>query len=222
MTRHTASGDTGRRIAQRRAALGLTREQLGERAGMVTGYIEYLEESTADIPGGDLLRIATALETSVEELVGGGMDEPPGQGGPAADPRLRELGREECLRLIEPGGIGRVAWSGQGGPVVLPVNYKMHDGTIVFRTQRGGLIDEELSTCAADLDLKVGFEVDRIDEARREGWSVLVQGPAHRVTAPEEVAAVAASGLETWAGGTRDRYLRITPQQVTGRRIQGL
>jgi Predicted transcriptional regulators len=222
MTRHTTGGDTGRRIAHRREQLGITREELAERAGMVPGYIEYVEESTATITSGDLLRIASALETTVEELLGGGLDTPPGQGGPAGDPRLHELGREECLRLIEPGGIGRIAWNGMTGPVVLPVNYKVHNGTIVFRTREGGIVDRDLSTGIEGVELKVGFEVDRIDEVRREGWSVLVQGPAHHVTSPEEIAEVAAAGLETWAGGDREHYLRITPHQVSGRRIEGL
>jgi len=222
MTQYPTGGDTGRRIAHRRQELGITREELGERAGMVPGYIEYIEESTASITGGDLLRLASALETTVEELLGGRMDEPPGQGGPAGDPRLRQLDREECLRLIEPGGIGRIAWNGMTGPVVLPVNYKVHNGTIVFRTREGGLVDQDLSTGIEGVELKVGFEVDRIDEVRRQGWSVLVQGPAHHVTSPEEIAEVAEAGLETWAGGHRDHYLRITPHQVSGRRIEGL
>ncbi|MFG1969058.1 pyridoxamine 5'-phosphate oxidase family protein [Nonomuraea fuscirosea] len=33
----------------------------------------------------------------------------------------------ECLRLIAPGGIGRVAFSGSHGPTVLPVNYVPDD-----------------------------------------------------------------------------------------------
>ncbi|MFO7252208.1 MAG: pyridoxamine 5'-phosphate oxidase family protein [Actinomycetes bacterium] len=222
MDQHTAGGETGRRIAARRQELGITREELGERAGIGAGYIAYIEESSTTITTGDLHRLAAALETTVEELLGGGIDRPPGQGGPAPRPELTEIDREECLRLIAPGGIGRIAWYGLSGPVVLPVNYKLYKGAIVFRTQEGGLMDQDLSTGIEGVEIKVGFEVDRIDEIRREGWSVLVQGPAHRVTTPEEIAEVAAAGVETWAGGVRDRYLRITPYQVTGRRIRGL
>jgi hypothetical protein len=49
-------------------------------------------------------------------------------------PGLKELDEAECLRLISPGGIGRIAYSGQSGVTVLPVNYKLHQGAIVFRT----------------------------------------------------------------------------------------
>lgn len=222
MSQHTAGGETGRRIAHRRDELGITREELGERAGMAPGYIQYLEESTTTITGGDLLRLAAALETTVDELLGDGLDGPPGQGPPAVRPELRHLDREECLRLITPGGIGRIAWYGMAGPVVLPVNYRVHNGTIVLCTEKDGLLDRDLRTGIEGVEIKVGFEVDRIDEVRREGWSVLIQGPVHHVTSPEEIAEVAASGVRAWAGGARDRYLRITPYQVSGRRIKGL
>ena len=49
-------------------------------------------------------------------------------------PGLKELDEAECLRLISPGGIGRIVYSGQSGVTVLPVNYKLHQGAIVFRT----------------------------------------------------------------------------------------
>ncbi len=222
MSQHTTGGDTGRRIAHRRNDLGLTREELGERAGMVPGYIQYVEESTASITTGDLLRLAAALETTVDELLGGHLEEPPGRGRPTGRPELKELDREECLRLIAPGGIGRIAWYGVAGPVVLPVNFRLHDGAIVFRTQEGGPMDQDLRTGIEGVEIKVGFEVDRIDEANHEGWSVLVQGPAHHVTDPEEIAKVSEAGVEPWAGGPRGLFMRITPYQVTGRRIQGL
>jgi nitroimidazol reductase NimA-like FMN-containing flavoprotein (pyridoxamine 5'-phosphate oxidase superfamily) len=47
---------------------------------------------------------------------------------------LEALDTAECLRLISPGGIGRLAYLGRYGLSVLPVNYRMHEGAIVFRT----------------------------------------------------------------------------------------
>jgi nitroimidazol reductase NimA-like FMN-containing flavoprotein (pyridoxamine 5'-phosphate oxidase superfamily) len=42
-----------------------------------------------------------------------------------ADDRVIEtLDEAECLRLIAPGGIGRIAYASRFGPVVLPANYK--------------------------------------------------------------------------------------------------
>jgi hypothetical protein len=36
---------------------------------------------------------------------------------------ITELDEAECLKLISPGGIGRIAYSSRSGPAVLPVNY---------------------------------------------------------------------------------------------------
>jgi nitroimidazol reductase NimA-like FMN-containing flavoprotein (pyridoxamine 5'-phosphate oxidase superfamily) len=38
------------------------------------------------------------------------------------------------VRLISAGGIGRIAYQSRFSPAVLPVNYKWHDGAVVFRT----------------------------------------------------------------------------------------
>ncbi|GGL08110.1 hypothetical protein Sme01_67850 [Sphaerisporangium melleum] len=136
-----------------------------------------------------------------------------------APPSLEELDLGECLRLIAPGGIGRVGFTTASGPVILPVTYTMYDKSVLFRTALGGPLDEDLSTGVQGVELKVAFEVDDFDSERRTGWSVLIQGAAHRVSSEEELAAVQASGVEPWAGGERRLYVRITPVQVTGRRV---
>jgi hypothetical protein len=82
-------------------------------------------------------------------------------------------------------------------------------------------MDQDLSTGLEGVDIKIAFEIDMIDETNREGWSVLVQGPAHHVT-QEEMAGVAGSGVTPWAGGERQLYIRIVPQQIIGRRIHGM
>jgi nitroimidazol reductase NimA-like FMN-containing flavoprotein (pyridoxamine 5'-phosphate oxidase superfamily) len=48
------------------------------------------------------------------------------------------LEEAECLRLILPGGIGRLAYSRPDGPVVLPVNYKLHEGNERAGRRSGG------------------------------------------------------------------------------------
>ena len=131
----------------------------------------------------------------------------------------RELSREDCLRLISPGGIGRIAFTGRFGPTVLPVNYKLLDGTIVFRTEQDSHTDEDLRTGIANAEYKVAFEIDDFTPSSREGWSVLIQGPAHHVESEAERASVLAAGVEPWAAGPRELFLRITPSRITGRRI---
>ncbi|MCW2876404.1 MAG: hypothetical protein JWQ95_504 [Sphaerisporangium sp.] len=137
----------------------------------------------------------------------------------SATPVLEELDTEECLRLISPGGIGRVGFNTAAGPTVLPVNYTMDGRAVLFRTAFGGPMDEDLSTGVRGVELKIAFEVDQIDTAVREGWSVLIQGAAHRVS-EEELATLSSSAAEPWAGGERRLYIRVHPVQLTGRRIR--
>jgi nitroimidazol reductase NimA-like FMN-containing flavoprotein (pyridoxamine 5'-phosphate oxidase superfamily) len=133
---------------------------------------------------------------------------------------LEELDEAACLRLISPGGIGRLAYTGRYGLTVFPVNYKLHEGTIVFRTARDSPTGEDLQTGIAHAEYQVAFEVDDIDPAAREGWSVLIHGPAHHLTSAAEQASILDSGVEPWPGGAREHAIRITPTRITGRRIR--
>jgi nitroimidazol reductase NimA-like FMN-containing flavoprotein (pyridoxamine 5'-phosphate oxidase superfamily) len=133
---------------------------------------------------------------------------------------LEELDEAECLRLIAPGGVGRLVFAGQFDLTVLPVNYKLHNGAILFRTAAQGTTDEDLRTGITFADYRVAFEVDDIDAEAREGWSVLVQGPAHHLDSEAEQAEAMAVGVTPWAGGDRDHFIRITPVRITGRRIR--
>jgi nitroimidazol reductase NimA-like FMN-containing flavoprotein (pyridoxamine 5'-phosphate oxidase superfamily) len=136
-----------------------------------------------------------------------------------SDRTIEALDEAECLRLIAQGEIGRIAYNSRFGPAVLPVNYRWHDGAVVFRTAEHSALDEDLQTGISGGEYKVAFEIDQIDAAGRGGWSVLIQGPAHHVSEAERAAAVQA-GVESWAGGERELFVRIVPSRITGRRIK--
>ena len=135
-----------------------------------------------------------------------------------ADRVIEELDENECLYLISPGGVGRIAYTGRFGPAVLPVNYSVQDGAVLFRTVEYGPLDQDLRTGIANADYIVAFEIDDIDMAGRRGWSVLIQGPAHHLSVDEEDA-IRKGGIETWAPGDRDLFIRIVPSRITGRRV---
>ena len=137
-----------------------------------------------------------------------------------AGSRLEQLDEAECLRLISPGGVGRLAYSGRYGLTVLPVNYVMYLDTIVFRTAHDSPTDEDLRTGIADAEYKVAFEIDNIQPSVHGGWSVLVQGSAHHVDSEDERAAVLETGVEPWAGGVRELFIRVIPTRITGRRLR--
>ena len=134
-------------------------------------------------------------------------------------PVLERLDEAESLRLIAPGGIGRIAFTGRYGLTVLPVNYKLHEGAIVFRTAQDSPTGEDLRTGIAHAEYQVAFEIDQINPETRDGWSVLIHGPAHHMASDDERAAVAASGVAPWPRGVHEHAIRITPTSVTGRRL---
>lgn len=127
--------------------------------------------------------------------------------------RLYELSADDCIRLLRshPTQLGRVAFDGDDGLTVLPVNYRMFGDEVVFHTGAGSLL------WTAVMRSPVAFQADEVNIAWQEGWSVLVRGQAREIDEPEQVEAMAAT-LHSWAA--RDsRTVAITPTRITGRRI---
>ena len=132
----------------------------------------------------------------------------------ASERALRTLSPAECFGLLELGGIGRVGFAAADGIMMLPVNFVVTGKAIIFRTAP----DTLLALYAAG---PVSFEVDYLDQALREGWSVLVHGHAHKITDEREVKRLEdRAHLQPWAGGARDVYVRITPTRISGRCIE--
>ena len=122
------------------------------------------------------------------------------------------LEREECLRLLAADTVGRLGVVDGGTPVVLPVNYVVDRGTIVFRTDEGTKLDAGLRDRAC-------FEIDGFDRERRSGWSVLATGRIVEEAAPEVIDRLRGLLLSPWAGGAKAHWLRLVPERVTGRRV---
>ncbi|PRH80771.1 DNA-binding protein [Streptomyces solincola] len=207
--------DIGRRAAARRAALGLTPEDVALRTGSAPGYIRYVEEGPSTPGAGFLLRLAGALETDLDELTGLHSDLPAGVGRAAGRSELVVLDEQECWALVGHHGVGRVALAAGASyaPEILPVNYTVVQGEVAYRTASD-------AAPAAAAGRAAGFEVDRIDEAFSRGWSVLMTGTARSVTEPGEARALGDRAYSApWAGGGRELWIVLTPQRVTGRRI---
>jgi hypothetical protein len=107
----------------------------------------------------------------------------------------------------------RLAVTTRTGPVIVPVNYSVVEGAVVFRTAPG-------TTPAEAAGTQVAFEVDHIDEALSQGWSVLVRGRARVVTDPDAIRELSDRAFSTpWAGGDRDVWVSIDLVSISGRRI---
>jgi nitroimidazol reductase NimA-like FMN-containing flavoprotein (pyridoxamine 5'-phosphate oxidase superfamily) len=127
---------------------------------------------------------------------------------------LRTLSPAECFGLLELGGIGRVGFAAADGIMMLPVNFAVTGKAIIFRTAPDTLL-------ALYANGPVSFEVDHLDQALGEAWSILIQGRAHKVEDEDSVRCLeGTTHLRPWAGGARDVYVRIAPARISGRCIE--
>ncbi|GAA1599377.1 MULTISPECIES: helix-turn-helix domain-containing protein [Kribbella] len=208
-TQTSGSSDLGTRIRHRRQALGLSTAEVAERSGLATDRIEYIETRPAALTGAELVRLSHALDLSVQDLTAA--DRPRTPRRPPVAPALEPMRKVECRRLIEAGSVGRIAYQGSDGLVVIPVNYCTLGDLVIFRTASDSTV--------AQYDLApIVFQLDAFDEGMHDGWSVLVDGTVRPAVAAE-IEAVH-DNVEPWAGGTRDTYLAIEPRRITGRRIR--
>ena len=127
---------------------------------------------------------------------------------------LGELSKDECLELLAGREVGRVAVVAEGQPTIFPVNYVLDGDLIVFRTDPGTKLDH------GSLD-RVAFEVDEIDFAHHEGWSVVVAGTGREITGALDKASEREQSLplQPWASGPKEHWIRIVAPVITGRRL---
>jgi nitroimidazol reductase NimA-like FMN-containing flavoprotein (pyridoxamine 5'-phosphate oxidase superfamily) len=125
------------------------------------------------------------------------------------------LDRDECLALLRRGRVGRLAVVVKGQPHVIPLNYAADEsGIIVFRTA-------EFTTAAQASLSQVAFEVDEIDLEHQTGSSVVVHGYGRDITDAIDLESQRLRQLPVlpWASGERDQWFKITPSEITGRRL---
>jgi nitroimidazol reductase NimA-like FMN-containing flavoprotein (pyridoxamine 5'-phosphate oxidase superfamily) len=132
-----------------------------------------------------------------------------------ASPTMNVLSSDECFQLLATHEIGRVGVLAGGYPLILPVNYRLDGTTVVIRTHPGTILRSAEHA-------NVTFEVDDIDRGSRSGWSVLIRaqaeevGEAHRADLVERTRQ---TGVEPWAPGAKDSWIRLITHEISGRRI---
>jgi nitroimidazol reductase NimA-like FMN-containing flavoprotein (pyridoxamine 5'-phosphate oxidase superfamily) len=123
---------------------------------------------------------------------------------------------EECVDFLGCEEIGRIAWVSDGRPTLVPVNYAWDGEAVVIRSDPGLKLTDILGN-------EVAFEIDRIDRARKQGWSVVVQGAAHEVSIDDWPATALQPHeiyLEPWVAGAKLHWVRLIPRLISGRRIR--
>ena len=129
--------------------------------------------------------------------------------------QLETLSAGECMARLRAHEVGRVAFvSDDGAPIMLPVNYRLVEVAqrrwIAIRTRPGAQLDRA--------NLLVAFELDGIDRARHEGWSVLVRGTLHHVD-PDAAGFRERFDPEPWLRDECDAWLVIDPFSISGRAL---
>ena len=138
-------------------------------------------------------------------------DRKPGAGSPSG---VESLDSRECWRLLRSVSVGRLAVWVEDHPDIFPVNYKVDHGTLVFRTADGTKLQ------SATGDTPVAVETDGVDADSGIAWSVVVKGQAAPVKDPQEVLDTVGLLLFPWQAGTKEHFVRITADTVTGRRFK--
>jgi hypothetical protein len=112
------------------------------------------------------------------------------------------------------GVVGRVGVTTPSGPAIFTVNYAVVDEAIIFRTTPHSVVGTNAR------DSLVAFQVDNLDYENQRGWSVLATGRGQAVERPEELDHIhAVWEPQPWAAGTRELYIRIAWDALTGRQL---
>jgi hypothetical protein len=128
---------------------------------------------------------------------------------------LEPLDEDQCLKLLSTTRLGRVAVvTEHGRPEIFPVNFALHDRTVVFVT--GSAVMQAWAPLG-----HVAFEVDHIDPGTHEGWDVVVRGEGADITDSLDAESLLTrhDRIEQWAPGTHDRWISIVNPSFTGRRL---
>jgi uncharacterized protein len=125
---------------------------------------------------------------------------------------LEVLDEDECRSLLGSSTPGRIGFRIGDSPAILPVNYRMLDDDVVFRTDPGSKLT------AALMGVQVAFEVDEA-AGPGAGWSVLVVGYAEEIRDSATLERVNRLDIEPWVEGHRAFVVRINTRMITGRRI---
>ena len=124
-----------------------------------------------------------------------------------------EMTTRECWELLSGQQLGRLAFVLVDEVHILPVNYVVREGALLFRTAEGTKL------LGVVMESPVALEIDGYDEA--SAWSVVVRGSARLLPEGEAHAADDLNDLP-WVLPETPKYnvVRIEPAVVSGRHFR--
>ena len=127
---------------------------------------------------------------------------------PDAESPVRELETDACWELLRAEELGRLAYHLVDEMHIVPINYVVDGGELLFRTNAGNKL------LAAALGAEVAFEIDWHDDAN--AWSVLARGRL-RVLDEFEEHRLDELPKSPWISTPKYDVVGLRPTSLTGR-----
>jgi Pyridoxamine 5'-phosphate oxidase len=122
----------------------------------------------------------------------------------------RALAHSEALHLLGGVALGRIAFTVDALPTILPANHIVDQGDIIVRGHRG--MDALLKAAAGNV---VAYSADVIDQRTYVGWTVTLTGLAEMVDDPEKLARYPEI-IRSWGTHEENYAIRIVPGVMVG------
>jgi nitroimidazol reductase NimA-like FMN-containing flavoprotein (pyridoxamine 5'-phosphate oxidase superfamily) len=107
--------------------------------------------------------------------------------------------------------VGRLATVVGGEPEIFPISFGVAERRLYFVTRPGTKLVELV------VNSRIAFEADERTDST--AVSIVVKGVAEILDTAAEIAEAEATGIRPFADDGQDVWVRITPTQVTGRRL---
>src|SRR4051812_21845456 len=129
---------------------------------------------------------------------------------------LEIMPADECVQRLRDASVGRLGLSAGALPIILPVNFAVHEASVVFCTEEGAKLSAARAGDVACL------EIDDADAMSHEGWSVIVTGRLREITDPEELSAARRLPLAPWKPTAAPHHVALAMELLSGRRLNQL
>lgn len=116
---------------------------------------------------------------------------------------------DECWGRLASQRVGRLVTSVGGVADIVPINFVVDSGGIVFRTASGSKL------AGLTINSEVVFEVDEFTED--EGWSVVLRGHARALEHDADIVAAEKLPLRPFVPTVKRTFVRIDVDTLTGR-----
>ena len=131
---------------------------------------------------------------------------------PVEENPVRVLCDDEAWDLLSGVALGLLVTAGGGQVEIFPINFVAQDRSVLFRTAKGTKL------FGAVMNDSVLFEAD--DHTDAGGWSVVIRGTARVLSTAADIREADRAQLVPWIPTEKLRYVRITPNDVSGRHFR--